>query len=172
MKRYAFLAAALAAVVASCNTDVAGLGPPSDPATETFAPSLGVDISQMTRTSEGVYYRDLTVGSGAEFSTSTDSIDLSYAGFLKDGTLFESASDRRFRSGDLGGAIPGFRIGLIGMKEGGARKVVIPSELGYAGRSRRNPVTGAIIIPRQSTLIFDITLIRVFNPAPPPPTTP
>jgi FKBP-type peptidyl-prolyl cis-trans isomerase len=169
MKHYALIVAALFVVVLSCNGNVAGLEPPSDPATETFAPSLGVDISQMTRLPEGVYYRDLTEGTGLEFTTTADSIDLSYAGFLKDGTLFESASNTRFRPFNLGGLIPGFRIGMLGMKEGGARKIVIPSELGYGGKSRRDPFTGEIIIPRQSTLIFDITLIRVFNPAPPEP---
>lgn len=166
MKRYALIVAALAAVAVSCNDNVAGLEPPSDPATETFAPSLGVDISQMTRTPEGVYYRDLTVGTGLDFTTSADSIDLSYAGFLKDGTLFESQSNTRFRPLQLSGLVPGFRIGMLGMKEGGARKIVIPSELGYGGKSRRDPNTLEIVIPRQSTLIFDITLIRVFNPAP------
>jgi peptidylprolyl isomerase len=166
MKRYALLVAILAAVAASCNNDVAGLGPPSDPATETFAPSLGVDISQMTRTPEGVYYRDLSVGTGLDFTTSADSIDLTYAGFIKDGTLFESQSNARFRPLQLANLVPGFRIGMLGMKEGGARKIVIPSELGYGGKSRRDPNTLEIVIPRQSTLIFDITLIRVFNPAP------
>jgi FKBP-type peptidyl-prolyl cis-trans isomerase FkpA len=161
-----FFLAVFAGVVASCNDSIAGLEPPSDPATETFAPSLGVNISQMTRTSEGVYYRDLSTGTGPEFTTSTDSVDLSYAGFLKDGKLFESVSNERFRRLDLSALIPGFRIGMLGMKEGGARKVVIPSELGYGGRSRRNPQTLEIVVPRQSTLIFDITLIRVFNPAP------
>jgi FKBP-type peptidyl-prolyl cis-trans isomerase FkpA len=163
------MVAALAGVVVSCNQDIAGLEPASDPATETFAPSLGVNISQMTRTPEGVYFRDLTAGTGAEFSTATDSIDLSYAGFLKDGTLFESQSNIRWRAVELSSLVPGFRIGMIGMKAGGARKIVVPSELGYGGRSRRNQQTGEIIIPRQSTLIFDITLINVFNPAPPTP---
>jgi FKBP-type peptidyl-prolyl cis-trans isomerase FkpA len=172
MKRYALIVAAFVGVVASCNDNVAGLEPASDPATETFAPSLGVNISQMTRTGEGVYYRDLSTGMGLEFTTSADSIDLSYAGFLKDGTLFESATNRRFKAFDLNSLIPGFRIGMLGMKEGGARKIVVPSELGYGGQSRRDPRTLEIIIPRQSTLIFDITLIRVFNPAPAPPTTP
>ena len=167
MRIYAFILAAIVGVAASCNDTVVGLEPPSDPATETFAASLGVNISQMTRTPEGVYYRDLGLGNGAEFTTSTDSIDITYAGFLKDGKLFESASNQRYLSDDLRGFIPGFKIGMRGMKEGGARKIVIPSELGYGGRSRRNLQTGEIIIPRQSTLIFDVTLIRAFNPAPP-----
>lgn len=168
MKRLVLLLAVLGGVVASCNDTVAGLEPPSDPATETFAPSLGVNISQMTRTSEGVYYRDLSTGTGLEFTTSTDSLDVSYAGFLKDGKLFESASNERLSIFDLNTKVAGFRIGLLGMKEGGARKVVIPSEFGFGGRSRRDPLTGDILIPRQSTLIYDITLIRVFNPAPAP----
>jgi FKBP-type peptidyl-prolyl cis-trans isomerase len=166
MKRYVLIVAALLGVVASCNGNITGLEPPSNPATETFAPSLGVTISQMTRTPEGVYIRDLTVGGGVEFLSTTDSVDVSYAGFLKDGTLFDSRTSQRFRPADLASLVPGFRIGMLGMKEGGARKVVIPSALGYAERSVRNPQTLDIIVPRQSTLVFDITLIRAFNPAP------
>ena len=166
MKRHVLMLAALVSAV-SCNTEIAGLEPASDPASETFAPSLGVDIPQMTRTPEGVYYRDLITGSGTEVTTTTDSVRITYAGYLKDGKLFESGTNVKFIHGEL---LPGLRIGLLGMKAGGRRKIVIPSELGYGHRSRPG-ADGKILIPRQSTLIFDIDLLRVDNPAPPPPTT-
>jgi FKBP-type peptidyl-prolyl cis-trans isomerase len=51
------------------------------------------------------------------------------------------------------------------MKVGGSRKIVIPSELGYGGRSQRG-LDGKIIIPRQSTLIYDVEVLNVVNPEP------
>jgi FKBP-type peptidyl-prolyl cis-trans isomerase len=66
---------------------------------------------------------------------------------------------------DLDAVIVGFRDGMIGMKVGGKRKLVIPSELGYGNRSRRD-FSGGVSIPRQATLVFDVEIKNVFNPAP------
>lgn len=158
MKRIAFLLATVA--LAACNDQITGLEPPSDPSTETFAASLGVDVSQMNTTSSGVFYEDLTVGTGLEVTDSVVTVNVSYALFLKDGKLIESGTNVAFTPGLL---ITGFRDGLKGMKEGGRRKIVIPSALGYGGSSQRN-TDNSIKIPRQSTLIFDITVIKVTNP--------
>jgi peptidylprolyl isomerase len=150
------------AVAAACNGDVTGLGAPSDPATETFAASLGVNIADMTKTSSGVYYKDLVVGADtALISEKTTSVNATYSGYLKDGTLFESATNTVI---DMTQTIPGFRDGIIGMRQGGKRKIVIPSELGYDGRSVRN-LDGTIKIPRQSTLVFDVEILVVTNPS-------
>jgi len=162
MIRHALLLAALVAT-AACNDDVTGLEPPSNPATETFDPSLAVDIATMSKTSDGVYYRDIIVGTGPEIASNTDSVFTTYAGFLKTGSLFDSGTNVRFL---LGFVVPGFRSGLVGMKEGGRRKLVIPSELGYGAESLRDPATGQIKIPRQSTLVFDVQVLKVHNPAP------
>ncbi|HMC55759.1 MAG TPA: FKBP-type peptidyl-prolyl cis-trans isomerase [Gemmatimonadaceae bacterium] len=158
MKRFAFLLAA-AAVAIACNHDVAGLGPPSDPATETFNPSLGVDISQMTRMSNGVYYRDVVEGplAGDTVTAKTVSVKVNYAGYLKDGKLIDSGSGVTL---PLSGLITGFKSGMMGMRVGGKRKLVIPSELGYGGDAIKNPDL-TIKIPRQSTLIFDVEVLAV-----------
>ena len=163
MKRYAVLLLASLLATSACNDDVTGLEPPSDPATETFAPSLGVDIASMSRTPEGVYFEDQVVGTGPQVVSTTDSLRVTYAGYLKDGTLFDSGTNIKFTLLD---PIPGFRSGLIGMKQGGKRKIVIPSELGY-GRFTQFNLDGTIKIPRQSTLIFDIEVLAVYNPATP-----
>lgn len=160
MKPYILLfAASLAA--AACNNDVTGLEPPSDPAKETFAASLGVDIPSMSRTTSGVYYLDQVVGAGPEVTDKTDSVVVTYAGYLKDGKLFDNATGAKLVPSAL---IVGFRTGMIGMREGGKRKLVIPSELGYGGVTQRKS-DGTINIPRQSTLVFDIELLKVHNPA-------
>jgi peptidylprolyl isomerase len=147
---------------AACNDDVTGLEPPSDPATETFAPALGVDISAMSRTTEGVYFLDQVVGTGTEVTASTDSLFVTYAGYLKDGKLFDSGTNVKFLPIAL---IEGFRKGMVGMKAGGKRKLVIPSALAYGGTTVKN-TDGTTKIPRQSTLIFDVEVLAVHNPAP------
>jgi FKBP-type peptidyl-prolyl cis-trans isomerase len=54
----------------------------------------------------------------------------------------------------LSNIIPGFAEGVLGMKVGGKRRVIIPPALGY-GNVQNGP------IPPNSTLTFDITLVRV-----------
>lgn len=164
------LAGALVAAAAliACNDDIAGLGPPSDPAAETFAAPLKVNIPTMTRLPNGLYIRDDTVGTGAEVVAASDTIWVNYAGFLKDGKLFDSGNNVKMLRGDL---VVGFREGVVGMKVGGTRKLVIPSELGYGGQSKKDLSTGQITIPRQSTLIFDVKLIKVHTPATTTPVT-
>lgn len=152
---------AVALIAIACNNDVTGLEPPSNPATETFAPSLNVNIAQMTRLPSGTYIRDITTGTGAEVVAATDTVWVSYAGYLKNGTLFDSGNNVKF---DPDGLVPGFKAGLLGMRVGGERLMVIPSDQAYGPETQRNPATGKIIIPRQSTLIFRVTLIKVYTP--------
>ena len=161
MKRIALLTLALAAALA-CNHDVTGLGPPSDPATETFAPALGVDIPQMTRLPSGVYIQDLIVGTGDSVTARTDTVRVTYSGFIKTGYMFDSGTNVVFQPAFL---VPGFREGMVGMRVGGRRRIVIPSELGYGPTSIKDP-SGKIEIPRQSTLIFNVELLRVHNVEP------
>lgn len=163
MKPQALLLFASLFATAACNDDITGLEPPSDPAKETFAASLGVDISAMTRTPEGVYYLDQVVGTGTEVTDKTDSVFVTYAGYLKDGKLFDSGTNVKFIPAGL---IVGFQKGMIGMKAGGKRKIVIPSELGYGRFTQYNVEDGSIKIPRQSTLIFDVEALAVHTPAP------
>jgi FKBP-type peptidyl-prolyl cis-trans isomerase FkpA len=145
-------------VVAACNNDVLGAGTPSNPATETFATSLGVDIAASSRTESGVYYRDVRLGTG-EQAAAADEVTITYAGYLKDGTLFDSRSTPTELS--LGATVQGFRDGVVGMRAGGVRKIVIPSALAYdwRGSPGSNPP-----IPRNATLVFDVELFVVTKP--------
>ncbi|HYC52818.1 MAG TPA: FKBP-type peptidyl-prolyl cis-trans isomerase [Gemmatimonadaceae bacterium] len=152
----------------ACNDEITGLGPPSDPATETFAPALGVNIAQMTRLPSGVYIEDLIDGTGDSVTARTDTLRVTYSGFIKTGDMFDSGTNVEFQPAFL---VPGFRDGLQGMRVGGRRRIVIPSALGYGRISIKDP-SGKIEIPRQSTLIFNVELLRVHNVEPTPPTTP
>lgn len=81
-----------------------------------------------------------------------------YEGFLEDGTKFDSSHDRgkpfQFVFG-TGRVIKGWDQGLIGMKEGGKRKLFVPALLAYGERQ-----VGDIIKPN-SNLLFNVELLEV-----------
>lgn len=160
MKRISLVLALLVAA-SSCNNEVTGLEPPSDPATETFDASLNVNIATMTKLPGGTYIKDLVVGTGDSVKATTDTVWVTYSGRLKTGKLFDSGTNIKFQPA---GVVAGFRAGLINMRVGGRRQFVIPSEQGY-GETSTCCRDGKIIVPRQSTLIFDVTLLKVHTPA-------
>ncbi|HEU4990200.1 MAG: FKBP-type peptidyl-prolyl cis-trans isomerase [Gemmatimonadota bacterium] len=149
MKRLLLFAAVLSVI--GCTGEIAGLGPPSDPANETFASSLGVNLAAMTKTPDGLYYRDLIVGTGPVLSRDT-TVTVSYSGYLTDGTLFDSSPGTQMATATT---VKGFREGLIGMRVHGKRQLVVPSALGYGAAG--SPPT----IPRQATLVFTVTLLSI-----------
>jgi peptidylprolyl isomerase len=83
-----------------------------------------------------------------------------YTGFLDDGTKFDSSHDRsrpfQFVLG-VGRVIKGWDQGVMGMKEGGKRKLFVPSHLAYGERQM-----GPLIKPN-SNLHFEIELIEVLT---------
>lgn len=100
---------------------------------------------------------DLVVGTGAE-ATSGKRVTVHYVGTLTNGSKFDSSRDRDepfdFVLG-RGQVIKGWDEGVLGMREGGKRKLVIPSEMGY-GKRGFPPV-----IPPDSTLVFEVELLSV-----------
>ena len=145
---------------ASCATCGAASGsrlvtvrlPGSDPDTETFAPALGITVSQMKRTSDGVYYRDVTGGTGVIVTSANVNVTITFIGYLKDGSVFDKTTASALL---LAATIPGFQGGMIGMSEGGERLMVIPSALAYGATE----VNGSYeTIPPNSTLVFDVQL--------------
>lgn len=112
-------------------------------------------------TSTGLVYRDLVVGSGARVESGSDCrrVEVSYELSLQDGTFLERSppgSTYRVVVG-VGGTIRGFEQGIVGMRVGGSRQLIIPPSLGYASQPVRNN-EGDIIIPPNSTLVLDVTL--------------
>lgn len=87
-----------------------------------------------------------------------DVVDVHYTGMFLNGKKFDSSRERnqpiRF---ELGAArvIAGFDQGVIGMMEGGKRRVTIPYSLAY-GEAGRPPV-----IPRYATLVFELELVKI-----------
>jgi len=150
----------LLAALSGCNGDVLGAGRPSDPATEQFAPSLGINISQFTRTESGVYYRNSREGTGDE-AAAADQVTITFAGYLAtSGTLFTSQTTPTQQP--LAVFVEGFRQGVVGMRPGGVRRIIIPSALAYGWEGRQQ--NGQIIVPRNATLVFDVELFAVTKP--------
>lgn len=112
---------------------------------------------KLTTTESGLAYYDIVTGEGAE-AASGMTVLVHYSGWLEDGTLFDSSVTRgepfRLTLG-AGGVIPGWEEGLVGMKVGGKRQLVIPPDLAYG----ENGAGG--VIPPNATLIFDIELLEV-----------
>ena len=123
----------------------------------TYTP-FGVMSANVTTTASGLKIDDLKVGSGVE-AKSGDIVRMLYAGYLESGVKFDSATDPakpfEFTLG-AGRVIAGWDQGIVGMKEGGERQLVIPPQLGYG-------TCGSGPIPANSTLIFTVTLLDVVN---------
>jgi FKBP-type peptidyl-prolyl cis-trans isomerase len=107
--------------------------------------------------------QDAVVGTGATAAPNSK-VSVLYVGMLQDGTVFDSSANNNNEpiSFVLGseGIIPGFQIGINGMKEGGERRISVPPELGY-GANEQKDASGKVIIPANSTIIFDIKLVKV-----------
>lgn len=108
-------------------------------------------------TPEGVLYEVLTPGEGRK-PTVSDEVKVHYAGYLIDGTKFDSSYDR----GEpivlnLNKVIKGWTIALPLMNVGAKYKIYIPYELAYGER-------GSGRIPPYSTLIFEIELLDIIKP--------
>ncbi len=111
----------------------------------------------MLKTSSGLQYEDLVIGQG-NAAQPGDKVQVHYTGWLADGTKFDSSLDRNqafvFALGK-GMVIKGWDEGVAGMKPGGKRKLIIPSELAYG-------VNGfSSIIPANAVLTFDVELLKV-----------
>jgi FKBP-type peptidyl-prolyl cis-trans isomerase len=113
--------------------------------------SSGAEVT----TASGLKYVDEVVGTGASPSTGK-MVSVHYTGTLTNGTKFDSSRDRgepyTFPIG-VGQVVKGWDEGIMSMKVGGKRKLIIPPNLGY-GPMGRPPQ-----IPGNSTLLFDVELV-------------
>lgn len=111
-----------------------------------------------------VQAQEVKVGTGEEAKPGTQ-VSVLYVGKLTDGTVFDSsqAHDNQPLTFVLGSQdmIPGFQIGVNGMKVGGQRVMAVPPSLAYGDKPVTNPQTGAVIIPANSTIVFEVELVKV-----------
>jgi FKBP-type peptidyl-prolyl cis-trans isomerase len=101
--------------------------------------------------------KDIAVGTGAE-AKAGDTVTVQYVGLLTNGTIFDASANHgttgfTFNLG-AGQVIKGWDEGVVGMKVGGKRELVIPASLGYGAQA-----VGSI--PANSTLVFEVELLNV-----------
>jgi peptidylprolyl isomerase len=126
----------------------------------------GTQISNLTKlsdengtvtTASGLKYIDVVEGKG-DSPKAGQRVTVHYTGRLEDGTKFDSSLDRgepfTFTIG-VGQVIRGWDEGVITMKVGGKRRLIIPPDLGYAQRGAGG------VIPPNATLLFEVELLGV-----------
>lgn len=110
--------------------------------------------------SKSTQFQDIEIGKGKE-AAKGDTVAVAYKGYLTNGTLFDESEineQNQIEAISLtlgsGQVIQGWEQGILGMKEGGKRRLIIPSQLGYGEASQGQ-------IPPNSMLIFDVQLAQV-----------
>ncbi|ANA39943.1 MULTISPECIES: FKBP-type peptidyl-prolyl cis-trans isomerase [Geobacter] len=120
-------------------------------------PASAAGASDAVTTASGLSYVDLVAGSGAA-PVAGKPVKVHYTGWLENGTKFDSSVDRGepfvFTIG-AGEVIPGWDEGVMSMKVGGKRRLIVPPQLGYGAAGAGG------VIPPNATLIFEVELLDV-----------
>lgn len=129
-------------------------GPAPTLENEAWVSSLGVSLVTSTKLATGMYYRDITPGTGATV-VAGQQLSVYYTGWLANGSQFGSNTTDTtpfvFKLG-AGVVIPGWDQGVPGMKVGGTRQLIIPASLGYGAQ-------GSGPIPPNSNLVFTVQVV-------------
>jgi FKBP-type peptidyl-prolyl cis-trans isomerase len=125
------------------------------------APPVRAAGTHTVALADGLRYTDTKLGAGAAAKPG-DKLVVQYTGWLYDhgkkGKKFDSSLDRGEPFTFTLGArqvIPGWDEGLVGMKAGGRRTLIIPPALAYGGAGAGG------VIPPDATLLFDVELVRI-----------
>ena len=143
-------------------------------------------VNGSTRTNSGLYVVNITEGTSTPVTTGKQ-VRVKYIGrFLSNGahpasynypfspgnprypsgTIFDNSADKHTQCGCLvftqGTNTPGFDEGLLLMRKGDRKLLLIPSRLAYGPSGSTDRQTGATIIPPDSALMFDIEILDVY----------
>ena len=161
-----FLLACISLLIASCGKKQAEV-PPVDTAAVVAhtpepppSPKENVTRGDTTITPSGLMYIDIKEGKG-EMPKQGQTVSVNYTGSLVNGTVFDSSVDPKFGHVEpieipigVGSVIKGWDEGIMTMKPGGKRKLIIPSDLGYGAMGKGS-------IPPDAMLLFDVELLSV-----------
>ena len=131
---------------------------------------LWVGIAAVVLAAGGIAYASIasgvevdTIKQGTGAPVTVDQVPIvNYVGKLRSGKVFDQASEVPM---PLAQMIPGFRDGLTRMRVGGKYRLVIPSDKAYGAEEKKNPMTGEVVIPANSDLVFDIDVLQVVSQA-------
>jgi FKBP-type peptidyl-prolyl cis-trans isomerase FkpA len=151
--------ATVVAVTAGCSAAPQSTTPATAPVpTQEATPAAPAPAAEASPAVTALVIKDTKVGKGAKVKAG-DTVSVHYTGWLMDGTKFDSSVDRGtpfdFVVGQ-GSVIQGWDQGLIGMKVGGKRTLIIPSDLGYGPQGTPDGT-----IPPNAPLKFDIQLLKI-----------
>src|SRR5712692_3434794 len=142
MRIIAMLFVALTATLASAQTTLKMIPPPSD---------VAAPPKDAAKTRSGLATKVVTPGKGTPHPRATDSVTVHYTGWTTDGKMFDSSVARgEPATFPLNRVIAGWTEGLQLMVTGEKRRLWIPEQLAYKGQ--RDP---------KGMLVFDVELIKV-----------
>ena len=167
MSKSAAVVVVILMVAFGCGVSLAQTAPPDKKLTKVVNARPNTKVpTKVTgdgvKTESGLQYWDIVVGTGA-VAKEGDRVRVHYTGWLSTGKKFDSSVDGgrpfTFALGN-GEVIRGWDEGIAGMKVGGKRQLRIPGELGYGDAGTPDGT-----IPPNATLIFDVQLLSVQEPA-------
>lgn len=128
--------------------------------TNTTAQAAPTTMPPATQPITQLMMKDDVVGTGAT-AAAGDSVTVNYVGALTNGTVFDASANHgtagfTFTLG-AGQVIKGWDQGIVGMKEGGKRTLLIPASLAYGDQA-------VVTIPANSALVFQVELLKVQKP--------
>lgn len=134
--------------------------PPDRRVATRYGAELRVRLDEMEARPTGLHVQDVVVGEGMR-ADSGDVAMVHYTGWLPSGVQFDTSRDGRPLEVALGygRVIAGWDQGVVGMRVGGRRRLIVPPGLGYGDEGRGR-------IPSNSTLVFDVELLEVVDRTP------
>lgn len=144
-------------ILCTLSAFIIGCGTSTTQTESKMEPKTGKDT---VTTASGLQYIDIVAGTGAS-PVSGKKVTMNYTGTLTDGTAFDSNVDPKFGHVSpfefnigTGQVIKGWDEGIMSMKEGGKRQLIIPGKLAYGERGYPG------LIPPNATLVFDVELVK------------
>jgi peptidylprolyl isomerase len=132
------------------------------PICRTKAPEVASMAGDTVLTTSGLRYIELAPGTG-KVAPACSKVSIAYDAFAPSGVRFDSATvaaPSNFTAGGMQIPVLGLDIGVIGMRTGGQRRLIIPPVLAFRGVDAVD-ATGHVVVPGNSTLIVDVRLLTV-----------
>lgn len=142
--------ALLAVGLSACLEDSTG------PECQTFNNPVVETRGDTVVTQIGLRYIEIAAGASQLEASWCSAAVVNYRGTLLDGTQFDEGTFP-FTPG-ITNAIAGFHYGIVGMTVGEQRRLIIPSDLGFGPQARLDQ-NGNVVIPANSTVVFDVELV-------------